>query len=151
VTTCLDCDGNILVSTVGRLQEREGRGEREEREDVETKTFLELENMVQKEEEESHGEVEEKIVEEVDCEHADDKEVEPDDDLDENEEVWVADGEVRRERLVLPGSRESIALYQVNVLYCTWQRKALHQVLWNPKNTNSFSQNRTFYSIFSKV
>ena len=29
-------------------------------------------------------------------------------------EVWVADGEMRRERMVMPGGREAVALYQVS-------------------------------------
>ena len=32
---------------------------------------------------------------------------------DEEKEVWVAEGEPRRENLVLPGGREATALYQV--------------------------------------
>ena len=76
VTSCIDSEGNVVVSTVYKtamkesLEEKEGDKEWEEKEEVDTA-----------------------------------------------KEVWVAEGEARKENLVLPGGREATALYQVPSLF----------------------------------
>lgn len=76
VTSCIDSEGNVVVSTVYKtvmkesLEEKEGEKEWEEMEEVDTA-----------------------------------------------KEVWVAEGEARKENLVLPGGREATALYQVPSLF----------------------------------
>ena len=89
-TTCLDCEGNVLVSSVARV---------------------EVQDTVEKEGKEK-GREEARVSEAEEGEQPD-IQVEEEEEGREEDEVWVAEGEARREQLVLPGSRESTALYQV--------------------------------------
>jgi hypothetical protein len=83
VTSSLDCRGNVLVSAV-ETAKQESEERSVEDDDVEVNS---------------------EIQEEVETKEWEEEE--------EAEEVWVADGEVRREVLALPGGREALALYQV--------------------------------------
>ena len=87
VVSCIDSEGNVVVTTIYR------EAIEKEKDDKEFVAADEEQGVV-KEMDKGKEEVEEE-----------EKEVE--------KEVWVAEGEARRESLVLPGGREATALYQV--------------------------------------
>ena len=87
MVSCIDSEGNVVVTTVYRMPSEEDKDDKEF-------VAADEEQGVVKEMDKGKEEVEEE-----------EKQVE--------KEVWVAEGEARRESLVLPGGREATALYQV--------------------------------------
>ena len=94
VVSCIDSEGNVVVTTVYRIPSEEDKDDKE---------FVAAneEQGVVKEMDKGKEEVEEE-----------EKQVE--------KEVWVAEGEARRESLVLPGGREATALYQVLMAHSSY-------------------------------
>ena len=88
MVSCIDSEGNVVVTTIYRMPSEE---EKDDKEFVAADKEQGVTKGMDKEKEEEEKEKE--------------KEVE--------KEVWVAEGEARRESLVLPGGREATALYQV--------------------------------------
>ena len=96
VVSCIDSEGNVVVTTVYRIPIEKEKDDKE---------------FVAADEEQG-------VVKEMDKEKEEEKEEEKEKEVEK--EVWVAEGEARRESLVLPGGREAIALYQVLMAHTSY-------------------------------
>ena len=100
MVSCIDSEGNVVVTTICRMPSEEEKDDKE---------FVAADG-------------EQGVVKEMDKEKEEEKEEE------KEKEVWVAEGEARRETLVLPGGREATALYQV--LHLCWRLQAIFSIIF---------------------
>ena len=96
VVSCIDSEGNVVVTTIYRMPSVEEKDDKE---------FVAADK-------------EQVVAKEMDKEKEEEKEEEKEKEVEK--EVWVAEGEARRESLVLPGGREAIALYQVLMAHTSY-------------------------------